>query len=562
MHGNTVNCSGKAPVSVNFLWLARFLQKCQSSTNFNRLVVAVFIWKENSVILSVVCKNPSLSGRIQAVRTNKQSFPALRWISIFLILIAVILTVFQLIRYSRIRSAFPSGMVIAGVPVGGLNRQVAAQRLVEAYSVPVEVHYGEAVIQIKPAVAGFELDLEGMLSAADLQRVNQPFWMAFWNYLWNRVPSPAQVPLRANLSEDRLRMFLKEDISPRYDRPPAAALPVAGSNNFRAGEEGTLLDVDRAVTLIHDALWSPNSRVVNLSYNRVTPPRPSAQNLEILLKQIIDVNQFDGLVELYLKDLQTNEEIHFAYQAGKPVTPDIAFTAASTVKIPIMVSVFKDLKDPTPQDASDLISLMIDRSDNPPADKLMMDFMNQNTGPLMVTDDMAALGLPNTFLAGYFYPGAPLLKRYNTPANQRTDISTNPDVYNQTTAAEMGMLLDDIYQCSEIGGGTFAAAFPGQITQAECRQMVSYLSRNRIGVLIEAGLPGGTQLAHKHGWITDPVDGVIHTIGDAGIAYTPGGNFVLTIYMYHPTQLVFDPANLLFADLSRAVYNYFNLTGK
>jgi beta-lactamase class A len=316
------------------------------------------------------------------------------------------------------------------------------------------------------------------------------------------------------------------------------------------------------VTLIHDGLWSPNSRVVNLSYNKVAPPRLSQQNLQILLQQIIDVSGFDGLIEMYMKDLQTNQEIHFAYQNKKVVPGDIAFTAASTMKIPIMVSVFKSLKEPTPKEATDLISLMIDRSDNPPADKLMMNYLNENTGPIVVSEDLAALGLNNTFLGGYFYPGAPLLKRFNTPANTRTDITTSPDVYNQTTPTEMGMLLDDLYQCSENGGGSFAAAFPGQISQAECKQMISFLSRNRIGVLIEAGVPEGTQVAHKHGWVTDPNDGVIHTIGDAGLVYTPGGNFVLSIYMYHPTQLVFDTQNILFADLTRAVYNYFNPPGK
>jgi beta-lactamase class A len=496
------------------------------------------------------------------MRSTKRNFPALRWISVIFIFLSVVLTTLQLISYSRIRANFPLGMVIAGVPIGGLDRQQAAERLVQAYGVPVEIHYGDSTIQIKPGVVGFELDLEGMLSAADMERLDQPFWTAFWDYLWNRLPAPNQIPLRANLSEDRLRAFLKEEISPRYDRPPSAALPVAGSTNFQIGQDGTLLDIDRAVTLIHDALWSSNSRVVNLTYNKVTPPRPSLQNLQILLQQIINVSGFDGLTELYLMDLQTNQEVHFAYQDKKTVQPDIAFTAASTFKIPIMVSVFKTLKEPLPQEATNLLTSMIDRSDNPPADKLMMDYMNQNTGPLMVTDDMTNLGLPNTFLAGYFYPNAPLLKHFSTPANQRTDVNTNPDIYNQTTPAEMGMLLEDMYQCSENGGGTFAAAFPGQFNQSECKAMINYLFRNRIGVLIEAGLPGGTQLAHKHGWITDPTDGVIHTIGDAGIAYTPGGNFVLTIYMYHPKQLLFDPTNILFADLTRAVYNYFNATGK
>lgn len=494
------------------------------------------------------------------MRTSRKGFPALRWISIICIFSAVVLTVFQLTYYSRIRATFPAGMVIAGVPVGGLNRTQAGERLIQAYSIPVEVRYGESIIQIKPAVAGFELDMEGMLSAADLQRISQPFWLAFWDYLWHQNPVPAEVPLRATSSDGRLREFLVEEVAARYDQPPSAAVPVAGSTNFQSGTEGTVLDVDRAVTLINDALRSPSARIVNLSYNKMPPPRPSIQNLEILLQQIVDMNEFDGLIEIYLLDLQTEQEVHFAYQNKARIQPDIAFTAASTIKIPIMVSVMKMLNEPHPVQAAELIGQMIDRSDNPPADKLMMDYMSENSGPLLVSEDLAALGLDSTFLAGFFYTGAPLLRSYSTPANQRTDVFTNPDVYNQTTPTEMGMLLEDIYQCADSGGGALVAAFPGQLSQSECGQMVSYLSRNRIGVLIEAGLPEGTQFAHKHGWITDPVDGVIHTIGDAGIAYTPGGNFVLTIFTYHPTQLVFDPINQMYADLTRAIYNYFNLS--
>jgi hypothetical protein len=73
-------------------------------------------------------------------------------------------------------------------------------------------------------------------------------------------------------------------------------------------------------------------------------------------------------------------------------------------------------------------------------------------------------------------------------------------------------------------------------------------------------VPEGTQVAHKHGWVPD-TDGVVRNFSDAGIVYTPGGNFVLTIYTYPPVQVVFDTANQLFASLTQAVYNYFNTTG-
>jgi len=68
----------------------------------------------------------------------------------------------------------------------------------------------------------------------------------------------------------------------------------------------------------------------------------------------------------------------------------------------------------------------------------MQKVLDLNDGPLMVTDDMQALGLKNTFIVGYFYTGAPRLKDMVTPANSRTDVTTNPDTYNQTHLPRLG----------------------------------------------------------------------------------------------------------------------------
>jgi len=87
--------------------------------------------------------------------------------------------------------------------------------------------------------------------------------------------------------------------------------------------------------------------------------------------------------------------------------------------------------------------------------------------------------------------------------------------------------------------------------------MITYLVRNKLPSLLTAGLPEGTQIAHKHGWVS--YDGLINTIGDAGIIYTPGGNYVMAVFLYHSVQLVWDPSNALIAKLSESVYNYYNL---
>lgn len=492
---------------------------------------------------------------------RKSSFSILRWVSFILIFLAVLLTGIQLVSYSRLRSSFPPGMIIAGVPVGGLSQQQAADRLVQAYGIPIELHYGDAVIQVKPSMVGFELDLQGMIAAADLQRITQPFWTSFWDFLWNRLPQPTEIPLRAKLSETRLTTFLREEIAARYDEPPSAPIPIPGTVNFQSGDPGTTLGVDKALIQIDDALRSPSARVVKLSYSRSTPPRPSLQNLEILLRQIIDVAGFEGLTEIYLLDLQTNQELSFAYQRGETITPGIAFTAASLIKVPIMVSVYQRIPEPTPQSIADMIDLMVERSENDPADRLMQRVLDQNLGPLQMTADLKSMGLENTFMAGYFYLGAPLLRRIETPANRRTDINTNPDDYNQTTAIEMGMLMEDIYLCAENSGGTLEAVFQGDVSAQECKAMIDMLSLNRIGVLVQAGLPDGTRVANKHGW-TIGYEGYMKSLGDAGIIYTPGGNYIQVIFMHHPVQLIFDPVNRLVANLARATYNYFNMAAE
>ena len=92
----------------------------------------------------------------------KTSISLLRWVSLLFISIAVILTTLELSSYSRARSNFPSGLVVAGVPIGGLSSQQASERLLQTYTQPIEIDYGNAVIQVKPSVVGYELDLETM----------------------------------------------------------------------------------------------------------------------------------------------------------------------------------------------------------------------------------------------------------------------------------------------------------------------------------------------------------------------------------------------------------------
>lgn len=491
---------------------------------------------------------------------HRRNSTALYWFTIGSVLSSIALMTWQLIAFSRSRVTYPTGLEIGGVPVGNLDRQGAAERLLEVYSLPVELKYDNNLIHMSPGAIGFDLDLESMLAAADLSRTGGPFWREFWNYIWGNQPTPDPVPLDADYSQAQLRDYLANEVAARYDNPAIPAQPIAGTLNYQSGTPGTEIDMDEAIFEIENALFSSENRTVELPIRNSTPPRPSFQNLEIQLKQAIDQTGFDGIAGMYLFDLQTANELHFVYSNGEdvPVKPDVAYSAASVIKIPIMVSAYRRLDNENPPDlALSYIAGMIELSENTTTDALMKTYIDIERGPLVVTEDMRQIGLENTFLAGFFAIGSPRLQDFVTPANSRTDISTDPDTYSQTTLSDIGGLLTDIYQCEQFGGGALIAAFPNQITQRECQDMVNTMTRDFSPYLVLAGVPEGTKVAHKHGWVSD-LNGNTRDMSDAAIVYTPAGDFVLVFMFYHPVQLVFNPVSNLISDLTRAVYNYYN----
>ncbi|NPV57464.1 MAG: hypothetical protein HPY76_12435 [Anaerolineae bacterium] len=446
--------------------------------------------------------------------------------------------------------------------MGGLTLAQAGEQVQRAYAQPLQLTYHDAAILADPADLGFHMNLDAMLAAAqDQDPTGSAPLRAFWRSLWRRVDRSAiHVDLIATINRDALRTYLEAAIIPRYDQPPRAPLPQPGATGYQPGVPGWALDVDSAISLIETALRSPLERVVALPVIASDGGLPLPENLAIQLRQLTELSGFDGLVSLVMIDLQTNRSVQYSQWDGATVDLPVAFSAASTMKIPIMVSVMRRTAEPTPPEVLQLFDEMIVYSRNPPSDSLM-ERIDPVSGPLLVTADLQALGLQNSFIAGYFYLGAPLLKLYETPANQRTDIDLEPDIYNQTSPEEVAALLQAIYQCAEDNSGSLVETFPNEITQSECRTMIDTLARNKIGLLIETGVPDGTTVAHKHGWFEEE-DGLLHAMSDVALVYTPGGDYALTIFMYHPDQLVFDPANDLVTQLSRAVYNYFNTKTK
>jgi beta-lactamase class A len=272
-----------------------------------------------------------------------------------------------------------------------------------------------------------------------------------------------------------------------------------------------------------------------------------AQLQEMLEALLAD---FDGLPSIFVKDLQTGEELE--------INPDVAYAGMSILKIAVMVETYRALDQPPNVEETKLLTETMTLSGNFTANLLLRDVIGGGDayqGVETLTLSMRYLGLVNTFMATP-YDEEVVPPTIVTPANSRTDVNSRPDPYMQTTARDMGLLLEMIYQCSK-GGGTLMVAYPGAFTPEECQQMLDMMADNRIGGLFEDGLPEGTRLAHKHGWISN-TELTDFTIGDAGIVFTPGGDYVLVAFLSSPNWIEWDYANPLMADIATATYNYFN----
>ncbi|MBL8959636.1 MAG: serine hydrolase [Gemmatimonadetes bacterium] len=108
-------------------------------------------------------------------------------------------------------------------------------------------------------------------------------------------------------------------------------------------------------------------------------------------------------------------------------------------------------------------------------------------------------------------------------------------IINRTSARDLGVLLEAIV--------SDRAASP-----EGTRTMLEILERQEFSAEIPAGLPGGTRVAHKTGWIT----GVLH---DAAIIFPPGGRppFILVVLTRGiPDQAV---ARALIQDIARSTWD-------
>jgi uncharacterized protein YraI len=256
---------------------------------------------------------------------------------------------------------------------------------------------------------------------------------------------------------------------------------------------------------------------------------------------------------LYLQDLQTGESVTFGN--------DFAFSGTSINKIAVLAEYFNELDgSPNLSEAVDIANTMI-CSENVATNRVMgagfnMDYLQ---GAVSTTNFLRQLGLTRTFLTAPYHTtvgvatSTPVPRPIEFPTTDADQQRANPNPTNQMTVDEIGWLLSSIYECAYRESGPLMTNFTG-FTPQECRKMIYIMESNTVDGLLKAGVPEGIRVAHKHGWVTD-------THGNAGIFFTPGGDYVLVVMLYKPQFLEFTTVSLpTLAELSRMVYNHYNPT--
>lgn len=495
----------------------------------------------------------------QPEKPRRGSLPILEIIGSLLLLAATLLLVTQLSGYSKQRQNLPYGLSMGGVPVGGLSQSEARAYLEEVYGRPITVTYGEESIQLLPEQLGFRVNTDAMLAEADRYRSEGTFWSGFWDYLWQRPFTEYDVPLMAEYSDDLLKEWIL-DVATRYDRPPGA-MSISESSPA-ASLMGQTLNQQIAFERLDAALTNSEERSVELPVNTLEAERPGIDQLEAELIDYIIGTGFLGVASVQVIDLQTGEEVAFNLDLRTPGSPqmptcDIAYAATSTMKINVMVEYFRYLYElPLPFELEKVEITMI-QSGNWSANSMLLDigYGDQLAGATTVTNSVQSLGLTNTFMVAPYDEEEPPTY-FSTPAREagiRGDcVNTLPDAYMQTTVHDLASMLDMVYLCAEHAGGGLIARYPGEITQADCQLMLSIMERNIEGQLIMAGVPEETPVAHKHGWTYD-------THGDAGIVFSPGGDYVIAMFVWAPVDWL--AATITFPILegiSARTFNYFN----
>jgi beta-lactamase class A len=480
-------------------------------------------------------------------RQHGLQLPVLEILSALLLLGGIVLGMIELVRYSSVKDALPTDLTCrhSGGRMDG-TRPGAPRPIYMNQPITLYCLQPDPVIR---AVSGFASTATRCWPRR--ARTAKRLLGGFLNY-WD-PPVAAVSPLNADYVPSDLRLFLAS-VAERYDEPDRG--PPGSLGTLTSCGHGS--DIAQAAALIDQALYDLDVHrqvvlpLVTAEPARQDGPRPVRPGIDAEPGPLITGRRRQ---QACISNLNTGQELS--------IQGDMAFSAMSTIKIPIMINVFRS-KLTMDQDTAYLLTESLLCSNNASSNLLMQSVGLGGDANAMLGDGLNQVSCTTQALgADHTYISAPLWVGAEGPRGEwpvcRPDpaaaASVADDPYSQTTPEDMGTLLAEIYDCANHDSG-LRAIYPDDITQTECQQMLNLLSSNHIDRLLELGVPPGTHIAHKNGW------GPPGTSGDAGIVFSPGADYIVVMYTWEadtdgnglPTIASWE----LIEEVSRLVWNYFN----
>lgn len=434
---------------------------------------------------------------------------------------------------------FAANTFVAGVDVSGMRREEAAAEVRTALAAierPLEIRAGAASFTMRPASIGLELPIDTMLATA--------------------MENGGRVPLTLDYDQEALRATLTE-FAAEARQPAQIGIITATERISRTFvyTPGLRLDIAEAVETLERRLTAPgSSRRVTLKL--VPDAGVPTVDYAAMAEQLDDMfPRWDGVLGFYLEDLASGETLTHNER--------VVFSGASVMKVAIMLYTYTRVAE-FDENTIEWMRMMIIDSDNKAANALLAiaaagggSTDEALIGVRAMNQMLKDLGLEHSYQNMPYEASDYLLRVLSLeiprgPAQEGPPPYTEADPMLRTTPADMSRLFKLIDQCSK-GEGELLERY-SKLSAQRCQEMLDLLAQNADRIRMVAGMDDAARVEHKSGWVED-----MHA--DVGIVRSPGGDFILAIYVYQQQRnswLTDAEAAPVIAAFARMVYTAYN----
>ncbi|MDW8054998.1 MAG: serine hydrolase [Anaerolineae bacterium] len=389
----------------------------------------------------------------------------------------------NLIAFATSRNRLPPQTRINDLNVGDMTVDEALLRLNTIMRTPITVRLVDDAETLLPTAIQFQVNEVALRVQLQALVERHSRMDAFPAFALRRNAEPIVIEPRYQYDAAQLEALVRA-LAERIDRPPRPMSADLDANVLRPGEDGLTLDQAAASAAILAAFASAQQRTVDLPIYSVPAAMPPTAWLQSPLEQRLSAffSTPSRLAAVFVKDLRTGEE--FSLNA------DVALSAQGWLRIALALYAYHALPYPLSAETAAQVRALL-AQDDADAERALLTALGEGDPQralLAFNRWLAQIGLRNTFLAALPDDAAPMFTAI-TPANARGDVSANPSPRAQSTAAEVGLLLEMIQQCAE-NQGPLRLLFEDSLEPSACAEVMTALARTPAsGLLAQGNVP-------------------------------------------------------------------------